>query len=87
MGCVKASVEPVRKHLNDGEVLADRKLPELPVILVQDDSMSLSEAKSQRHQFLAARYHADLVESPAAAPAEVVSIYLLTGDPDAEADW
>lgn len=43
----KASIKPSRKRENEGVVLVDPKLLELPVFFVEVDSMSLSEIKSQ----------------------------------------
>lgn len=44
------------KRRDDGAELADRKLPEAPVILLEGELVSLSMARSQVHQFLTALY-------------------------------
>lgn len=59
-GGVGASVELGRKRQNYGVVFAICKLPKVPVILFEGDSTSLSKARSQGRQFLAAWYPADL---------------------------
>lgn len=38
--CMEANVKRSRKRQNDGAVLADRTLPEVPVILVEGKSLS-----------------------------------------------
>lgn len=70
MGFIEAAFKPGHNCLNDGTVLADRKLPEVFVIIVEGGSMSLGKAKSQGRQFLAALYPADLEECPTGAPKE-----------------
>lgn len=50
---IEASVEANWKSLNDGAVRVACKLPEVSVILVDGESISLSEAKSQFRQLLA----------------------------------
>lgn len=52
---VKSAVEPGRKRLNNGAVLSDRKLLEVPVIFVEGKLILLSEVKQQVLQFLATR--------------------------------
>lgn len=49
--------------------------------------MSLSETKSQVHQFLATRYPAYFEEYPAAALEEVASNEVLASDVEGEVDW
>lgn len=61
-------------------MLPNLKLLEVPVNFVEGESISLSEAKEQVHQSLAAWYSADLEEFPAAAPEEVSSTDVLAGD-------
>lgn len=58
MNFVEATVKPGRKSLNDGAVVEDRKLPEVPVIVVDGDPVSPSEEKPQVRQVLASRYPA-----------------------------
>lgn len=70
-GANEATVRAGLKSLNDGVVLGDCNLPEVPVILEEDKSMSLSEAKSQVHQFSVTWYPSGLGEFPAAAPEEL----------------
>lgn len=87
MSCVEAFVEPGRKRVCGGVLLAGRKVPEVPGTLVEGESMSLLEAKSQVCQFLATRYLADLEEFPAAAPEEVESVDMLAGNLECQAIW
>lgn len=85
MSCVDASFEPVQKRQYDGALLADRSLVEVPVVLVKGESISLSGAKRNVRQFLAAVYPADLEKSPVPAPEEGASIHVLSGDVEGEA--
>lgn len=59
--------------------MTDHKLPEVPVISVEGESISLSEGKSQVLYFLATRNLANLEKSPAVAPEEMASINVLAG--------
>lgn len=68
-------------------MLEDSKLADVPVILVEGKSISLSEAKSQVPQFLVVRCSVNRKESPAAAVEGVASIDVLTGDLKDKADW
>lgn len=52
-----------------------------------NQSILLSEAKSQVRQFLATRYRAGLEESPTVDPEERASIEVLTGELEDKADW
>lgn len=70
VSCIEATADPGRKHLNDSAVLADGKLLEVPLILVEDASMSLSKEESQGRQFLSAQYPGDVEEYPARAFSE-----------------
>lgn len=85
MSCVEASVEPGRKHQNNEAGLADCRVPEVPVVMLEGESMSLSEEKSKVRQFLAIQYPADLEESPVAAPEEAASIGVFAVDLEGEA--
>lgn len=67
--------------------LTDRKIPEIPVIFVEGASVSVSEVKSQVHPFMATQYSTKVEESPAAAPNEVASIDVHTGDLEGKVDW
>lgn len=49
--------------------------------------MSLLEAKSKVHQFLAAPYPPDLEEFPTAVTEEIMGIEVLSSDLQSEADW
>lgn len=49
--------------------------------------MSLSEAKAQVRQFFAALYHVDFDEPLGAASGEDLSIDVLSGDLEGEAEW
>lgn len=60
--------------------MADSRVPEIPVIFVNGDPMSLLEAKSRVCQFLANQYPADLKGSSVAASEDVRSIYVFTKD-------
>lgn len=71
MGCIEANVGPGWKILHYGAVLEDRKIPEVPVISVDTDSMSLSEWKSKALQLLAAGDPADFETSVLGAPEKV----------------
>lgn len=77
MSCFEATTRPSRKHLNDGAVLADCRLPEVPVIFVECECVSIYEAKSQVCQSLAVRYPDDFEEFPAAAHEERTIIDVL----------
>lgn len=79
------TVGPGWGRLNDGTVLRHRRLPEVLVIFVQCESMSLSEAKSPMNQFLETWYFADFEEFPAGAPEEVGGIHVLAVDLEDEA--
>lgn len=70
MSCVEAVLEPGRKRLNESAVLTDRQPPEVLAIFVKDDSMSLSEVKSQVRHFLATMCSVHLEESTEAASEE-----------------
>lgn len=61
------------------------KFPEVPVILVEGESLSLPESKTQVRQFLAVLDPFDLEAPPAVAPQELPSIDLLAGDLEGEA--
>lgn len=87
MRCVETSAEPDRQCQNNGEGLTDPKAPKLSVILLEGESMSLSDAKSQVRQFLMTPYLVEIEDSPAAASGKVASIKVLTGVLDVEADW
>lgn len=67
-------------------VLAHYTLSNVPVLCVNGKSMSLSEAKTEGRQLLAARYPADHEESLPVGSEEVVSINLLDRDLSCEAD-
>lgn len=56
MSCDEASVQQDPQRPIGGTVLAIFKLFEVPVIFVEGESMSQSEAKSQLRQLLAAQY-------------------------------
>lgn len=56
---VEEIVEPGRKRQSYGAVLADGKLPKVPLILVEGEFLSLSEAKSKMRHFSGTRYLAD----------------------------
>lgn len=60
VSCLEASIEAVQNRQNDVAELVDRKLAEVPVDLVEVESMSLSDTKSQVHKLLVTRYPADL---------------------------
>lgn len=66
--------KPGWKLQNNGAVLEDCRLPDVPVVFIEGRAMYLWEAKSEVRQFLAVRYRAVLEESPAAARGEVLSI-------------
>lgn len=83
---VEPTVGPRWNHLNDGAVLTDRKLLEGPVIFVEGETILLSEARPQVLQFFAAWYPADLEESLAATLEKVISIDILAGGLEGEAD-
>lgn len=86
MSCIMATSEPGRKRQKHGAVLVDRKLPEVPGILVDRESVSLSEGKSQVGIFLTFRFSANLENSPTTPPEEVGSIHVLSSDLDVQAD-
>lgn len=77
---MEETVEPGRKPLNDGALLADGKVLEVPKFFVEEVSMRSLEITSQGYQFLAAQYLADLEESPALPPGEVAIIDVLASD-------
>lgn len=87
MSCVEASVNAGRKCQIEGEVLDDRKLPEVPVVFVEGASKSLSQVKPQVRQILMARYPAGFEESSAATPEEMASNEEHAGDLEGESDW
>lgn len=87
MSCIEANVEPGLKRQNDTAVLADRKVSEVPVIFIEGESISLSEAKSKVCQFLVNQYPADLDESPVVVSEDVASIDVFADDLDGETDW
>lgn len=60
-------------------MLVNCNAPEIPQILLQGESISLSEAKSKRHQFLVTQYPADLEDSPVVDLEEVASIDVFPG--------
>lgn len=68
-------------------MLVDLKLLDISVILVEHESISLSEAKLQVRKFSAARYPADFEESAGASPEELSSIDVLAGYLQSEAAW
>lgn len=74
---VKRSVELSRNFQNDGVLRADRKLPNVPVIFVEVDIMSLTVAKAEVHHLSATRYPASLEEYQTGAPKEMGSIEVL----------
>lgn len=86
MSCDEAAVEVRWKLLNDGAVMADRKLPEIFVIYVRGESTSLQEVKSQVNGFLATQYPASLEESLAATRKYVGSINVVDGDLEGDLD-
>lgn len=86
MGFVEATFEPGENLLNVCTVLARRKLQEVPVVFVEPESLSLSEAELQLCQFLLARYASDHEESPAEAFEELASIDVLAAEAEGEAD-
>lgn len=86
LNCVEAVLEPCRKLQIDNAVLADRKLLELPVIVVAGASMSLLEMRSKSLHFLVASYSVTIEESPVAGTEGVETINVLIGDLEAEAD-
>lgn len=77
---VEPSFETGQNLLNNGVVLTARKLLEVPIVFVDDEAMSQSEAKSKVRQILLTGYPADLDKSSAAAPEEVASIDLIASD-------
>lgn len=81
------TVGPGRKHLNDVAGLTDLWLPEIPIIFVEGESMSMSQVKVQVHQFLVTRYPTHLAKSPASAPGEVGDIDWLASDLESYKDW
>lgn len=81
-----ASVEPGRKRPNDCNLLTDCKLPKVPVIFIEGESISPSEANLQVRQFFVTPYPASLEEYPAAVPGGLASIDVLAGDLEGEAD-
>lgn len=87
MSDVEATVEPNPKCFNDGTVLANYKLPEVPVLIAEGVSLSLSDAKSILRQFLEATYPASLEKSPAADFEGMESIDMFGDDQEDEADW
>lgn len=46
---MEGSIEPGRKRQNDGQLLAHRKVLQVPVILLKGELMSPSEGKLQCH--------------------------------------
>lgn len=77
---VEATIELGHKRISDGAVLKDRKIPEVPIVFVDGESTSPSEARLSLRQFLGARYSADFEESLGLAAEEVASIYEAAGD-------
>lgn len=75
-----------RKCQTDGMVPADGMLPQEPLIFVESASMSLSDAKSQGHQFFAARCSAEPEDCFVKTLNEKASIYMLTNDVDCKVD-
>lgn len=67
-------------------MLVNCKITEVPVILGECESTSLSEAKTLVRQLLATQYPAKHEESPVPDFQEVATIDMLAGDLDAEAD-
>lgn len=80
VSCIEASDPTGRNHQNDGVMLADRKLSELSVLLLEGEQMSLLELRSQMRGFLTAWYRANVEESPVMAPEGVASIRELARD-------
>lgn len=87
MSSVEASVELVQKPQDDCAVLADCKLPEVPVIVFAGHSMSLHEGKLHVRQLLGAQCPIYLQKSSAAAREKLGSMELLSSVLDAEGDW
>lgn len=84
---VLSTLKPGLKRVNNGTVLTDRKLSEVPEIFENVAMMSLGEAKSRGRQFLKTWYPADPKESPAVAPEEGACIDVLVGDLEGEVKW
>lgn len=80
-----ASVESGRQRQNQGGALADCKFPKTTVIFLEGGLLSLSDAKSPVHQFMAAQYPADLKEALVAPHDEGASVGVIAGDIDGEA--
>lgn len=84
MRSIEATLE---QYLNYRAVLADRNLPEVPVIFVKGESMSLLEAKWQVREFLVFWNPVDLDESLEAASENVVTISGISSDLQGGVDW
>lgn len=84
---IESAVEPGRKHINDGAVLTDRTISEVPVIFLEGEPMSLSEARLKVCQFMATQNPSALDKYLVLTTDEVVGIDVLVGDLEGEADW
>lgn len=68
-------------------VLATRKLPEVLVIVVDGERLSLSKAEWQVRHFMGTQYSSDLEQYLMAIFEEMASTDVLTGDLEGGADW
>lgn len=82
----RGSVEPRRKRKDNNAVLANRTVPDVPVIFLDLKLISLSGAKSPVRQFLVTCYPLDLEKSQGAALEGGASIEELARVLDSEAD-
>lgn len=80
VSCIEATLKQGLKRLNGGTVPTDPKLPEVPLLFLKGEAMSLLETKLLVCQLLAAQYPAELEESLAVAPEKVANIDKLTED-------
>lgn len=83
---MEISFEQRGKPQNNGSMLADRNVPEVPEMPLEGESMSQLKAMSQRRQFLKLWYLADLKRALTAAHEGVTSIDEPAGALDSEAD-
>lgn len=67
-------------------MLVDRRVPPVPDVFVDGESLFMLETKLQVRQFLGSRYPGDLEKSSAAAPDGVASTDGLAGELEGEAD-